>query len=75
MAATPDGMKEIARRQREAASRATQQDAEAARKAALTEEERKAESDRESEKLKRRNARLGKWDGKESESDRIRRAD
>lgn len=59
LAATPDGQSEIARRKKGAAERDNIARAEAARKAALSSVERKAEDDRETAAIKRHNARLG----------------
>ena len=59
IAATPEGQAELASRQKKTAKRDAITAAEAARKAALSEEERKAEDDLATTQIKRQNARIG----------------
>lgn len=74
LAGTPQGAKAIAKRTTQAAERAEIARTEAAKKAALTESERKAEDDRETAKILAQNARQGKYVPYDDPS-RIRRAD
>lgn len=74
LAATPDGLADMARRAKKSAARDEIAAAEAARKAALTEDERMRESDRESAKIKAQNAGQGKYVPYDDPA-RIRRAD